>query len=173
MRILTATGTAWLLFVLAPIFACIAQGQKAPQFTLHNLDGDTVSLGALKGKTVVIDFWVLWCETCRDEIPKIHGLHKKYADKGVVVLGVHEEEKDASKVKAFVKNAGIDYTVLLDPEEKVAEAFAIEGTPSVIIVGASGKIAGRFRELDGKAEKRVYAILDSLTALRPPDSSRH
>jgi peroxiredoxin len=154
-------------FLLLLFFAGSSLAQKAPQFTLPDLNGDSVSLSNFCGKVVVIDFWVMWCETCREEIPKIHRIHKKYSKKGVAVLGIHLEEKNAGKVKSFVEKAGISYTVLLDPEEKTADLFAIKGTPSLVIIDTAGAIAAKYRELDKKTEKEVYRILDSLTAAAP------
>jgi len=154
-------------FLLLSFFICSAQAQKAPQFTLPDINGDSVSLHDFKGKIIVVDFWVMWCETCREEIPKIHALHKKYSNRGVVVLGIHLGEKNAGKVKSFVKNAGIKYPVLLDPEEITADQFAIQGTPSLVIVDTAGIIVKKYRELDKKTGKEVYGILDSLAPIVP------
>lgn len=151
--------TLLILFLLCPVL-----GQKAPDFTLPDLNGDSVSLASFRGKTVLIDFWVMWCETCREEVPKIQKIHEKYSGKGVAVIGIHLEGKDTDKVKSFIKNAGITYTVLLDPEETTADRFAIKGTPSVIIVDTTGAIVKKCRELDRKTEKEVRRVLDSLTA---------
>ncbi len=156
------------LFLLLLFFTGSSLAQKAPQFTLPDLNGDSVSLCHFCGKIVVNDFWVMWCETCREEIPKIQQIHKKYSDKGAVVLGIHLGEKNAGKVKSFVKNAGINYTILLDPEETTADLFAIKGTPSVVIVDTAGVIVKKYRELDKKTEKEVYRVLDSLTPTEPP-----
>jgi peroxiredoxin len=151
-----------LLLLLCPVF-----GQKAPDFTLPDVNGDSVSLHEFLGRIVVVDFWVMWCETCREEVPKIHRIHEKYGPKGVAVLGIHLEEKDAAAVKSFVNKAGIGYTVLLDPEETTADRFAIRGTPSLVIIDTAGAIIRKYRELDRKTEKGVHRVLDSLTAVLP------
>jgi hypothetical protein len=70
-------------------------------------------------------------------------------------------------VSSFVKKAGIAYSVLLDPEETTADRFAIKGTPSIVIIDASGSIIRKYRELDRKTEKEVRRVLDSLTAILP------
>ena len=151
-----------LFVVLCPVL-----GQKAPDFTLPDIKGDSVSLRDFRGRTMLIDFWVMWCETCREEVPVIQKIQENYSGKGVAVLGIHLEEKDAGKVNSFVESAGITYTVLLDPEEKTADRFAIKGTPSVVIIDTSGAVVKKFRKLDRKTEKEVYRVLDSLTVPRP------
>jgi peroxiredoxin len=155
----------FLLSVLVAL--CPALGQKAPDFTLPDLKGDSVSLHDFRGKTMLLDFWVMWCETCREEVPVVQKIQDNYSGKGVAVLGIHLEEKNAGKVKSFVDNAGITYTVLLDPAEITADRFAIKGTPSVVIIDTSGAVVRKFRELDRKTEKEVYRVLDSLTSTLP------
>jgi len=134
---------------------------KAPAFTLKNLAGDTVSLLHYCGKPVFIDFWVMWCETCQEEVPKIQKLYDAYKDKGVVFLGIHCGEKDAEKVNVFVKKAGIGYAVLNDPEDTVSNVYNIKGTPAGVIVDTAGAIIKTFREIDNRREKEIRRILDS------------
>ncbi|MBN2037974.1 MAG: TlpA family protein disulfide reductase [Chitinispirillaceae bacterium] len=145
------------------LFVMTASGQKAPSFALPGLDGDTVSLEDLKGAVIVLDFWVMWCDVCREDMPKIHAIHKQYALRGVKVFGIHLEENDTKKVKEFVTNAGIRYPVLLDPEEQSADSFKIAGTPSIVIIDKKGFIAKKYRELNRKNHKELLSLLDSLT----------
>jgi peroxiredoxin len=155
-----------LLFLFSPVL-----GENAPDFTLPDVNGDSVSLHDYHGRIMVVDFWVMWCETCREEVPKIQRIYEKYSPKGVVVLGIHLEEKDAGKVRSFIKNAGITYSVLLDPEETTADRFAIKGTPSLVIIDHAGGIVKKYRALDRKTEKKVHRLLDSLILVQPAVSS--
>ncbi len=60
----------------------IQQGQKAPDISLLDTSGQSVSLSSLKGKVVLIDFWASWCAPCRKNAPKLSELYKKYHDPG-------------------------------------------------------------------------------------------
>jgi peroxiredoxin len=167
MRLLNMTCAAAGFFLLLPAMLYAASGGKAHDFTLTDINCDTVSLRDFRGKIVVADFWTMWCATCREELPKVHRIHETYAPRGAVVLGIHLEEKNAAAVRSFVEKAGIAYTVLLDPEETTADAFDIRGTPSLVIIDAGGAIAGKYRELDRKTGKEVHRLLDSLITALP------
>lgn len=152
-----------LIAVLTVVFW--ASAQTAPGFSLPDLTGDTVSLADFKEKIVVLDFWVMWCEECRRELPKLQRIHEKYGPAGVKVVGIHLEEKDPAKIRQFVKNAGITYPILFDPEELSADTFAIPGTPSIYLIDRQGAIIRKYRELNKKQEKEVYRIIDSLAVV--------
>jgi peroxiredoxin len=153
-----------MMLLVSVCMVAFADGQQAPPFTLKNLTGDTVSLASCAGRVVVLDFWVLWCETCRAELPKIERLHAKYAEKNVAVLGIHLHEKNTKRIGKFVKKAGITYPVLVDPDERVADLYDVSVPPAVVVIDTAGTIVRTFRELDGKAMRDITTLLDSLTA---------
>lgn len=84
----------------------------APAFLTHDLDGNVVSTANWRGKVTLLTFWATWCGPCRAEIPELVALQKQYADK-LQVIGVSVDEAPAEEVKQFVKNAGINYSVVM------------------------------------------------------------
>ncbi|HYA85638.1 MAG TPA: redoxin domain-containing protein, partial [Nitrospirota bacterium] len=86
MKFLVAT---LLLAILLPAFAYAGQvGSTAPDFSFADLAGKSVSLRQLKGKVVFLDFWAPWCDQCREELPALDALYKKYSTDGLEVIGI-------------------------------------------------------------------------------------
>jgi len=123
-----------------------------------------VTLADGKGKTVyIVEFWATWCPPCRESIPHLTALQKKYKDKGVVVVGVSSE--DPADVKPFVKAQGdkMDYAVAVDKEEKTVrdylEANGINTIPHAFLVDKDGNIAWSGSPLDDGMETALIKLL--------------
>ncbi|MGW8369951.1 MAG: TlpA family protein disulfide reductase, partial [Gammaproteobacteria bacterium] len=76
-------------------------GGAAPDFDLASRDGGRVALGDLEGQVVMVNFWATWCGPCREEIPHLDALYRRYSDLGFMLLGVNVEE-DASGADAYL-----------------------------------------------------------------------
>jgi cytochrome c biogenesis protein CcmG/thiol:disulfide interchange protein DsbE len=149
-----------LLMVLS--VCLVAFAEPAPDFTLKDLAGKDVTLSALKGKIVVIDFWATWCAACKEAFGELNAISTEMGSGGVVVVGVNLEKINPQKAAAFVKKAGITYTVALDPEMATAKSFGVKGVPSLVVIDKSGAIAKMFRGMNKATEKEISALLKSL-----------
>ena len=120
-------------------------------FTLKNLDGEDVSLeGLLKSnKAVLLNFWATWCPPCREEIPDLIKLQETYQGRSFTVLGVDVGES-AAKVSSFADKIGINYPVVLDGNNRVAETYGIVGIPTSMLIGSDGKILGVYYGFTGQ-----------------------
>jgi thiol-disulfide isomerase/thioredoxin len=115
-------------------------GQAAPALVFKDLAGAEVSLAALKGKVVVVDFWATWCGPCIQEIPGYIALQKKYGKDGLVIVGVSLDQKGPAHVKKFVEARGMDYTIVMGDNEAVDAFGGFNSIPTTFLIGRDGRI---------------------------------
>ncbi len=114
-------------------------GDRAPDFTLTDLDGNQLSLSDFRGKVVFINFWATWCPPCRAEMPEIEAVHQQYKTKDVVVIGVDILEAD-DKVRQFVKQGGYSWTFVIDSAGLVSADYNINAIPTSYFIDKEGII---------------------------------
>lgn len=112
--------------------------EVAPDFTLTDLEGNSVSLSDYSGTPVLVNFWATWCPPCRSELPLIQRYQDKYGDE-FVVLAVDGGET-AEDVQSFVDAQGYTMKFLLDPDFAVAELYQVRGFPTSLFIDANGAI---------------------------------
>lgn len=115
-------------------------GQMAPDFTLKDTNGKSLSLSDLKGKYVIIDFWGSWCVWCIRGMPKMKEYYKKYSDK-LEILGVDCNDPE-QKWKDTVKRLELPWKNVYNPKNsyKILEDYDIQGFPTKILVDPQGKV---------------------------------
>ena len=116
--------------------------RKAPDFEAKALDGTTVKLSDLKGKVVLLDFWATWCPPCVASIPHLRELQQKYADKGLVVIGM-SLDTERRDVEIFMKKNPIPYKVVLTPRE-LSQTYKVSSIPRIFVIDREGNIKGDF-----------------------------
>lgn len=129
----TPKGSA---YVLIPADSRVA----APDFTLTDLSGGTVSLSQFKGKVVLLDFWAVECAGCKVEIPWYVAFDKTYRDKGLALIGIDMYGESPDVVKAFMKKENMNYPVALG-NDALGERFHVEEMPLTLLIDRSGRIA--------------------------------
>ena len=132
----------------------------APNFRLQDTEGKTVQLSEFMGKLVVLDFWATWCQPCRDTIPGLVKLHKDYADKGLVILAISVDGGGVEDIRAFQKEHGMNYMVLMGNEDMAAE-YGVRTIPMMIVIDKAGKVHKRYLGAgnEGDIEKTVKLLL--------------
>lgn len=119
-----------------------AGGEKAPDFTLEDLDGNTVSLSDYQGKNVYINFFATWCPPCRGEMPDLEKIYQKYKDEDIVVLAVDLGE-DKDTVKSFIEENKYNFNVLLDSDQTATEQYNITSIPVSVFIDKQGNIEAK------------------------------
>jgi len=129
--------------------------REHPDFTLKDLSGKTWTFGELQGKVVLVNFWATWCPPCRKEMPDLETLYQRFRSKGLVVLGISDEE--AAKVEPFIRERKVSFPVLLDPGQKVNEMFVVEGIPKSFVYDREGKLVAQ--SIDMRTQKQFLEML--------------
>lgn len=163
-----------LVVVLVTVFAVFAYqrslsevaklGAPAPAFDLPDTGGNLVSLGALRGRVVLLDFWASWCTVCREDAPALRTFAARYGDR-VAVLGVDWREPEAAVTQA-VAAWGLDFQNLRDADGSVARRYGLSGVPEDWWIGPDGRArlhtvgAVTFEQLQLDYEHAVGAPID-------------
>jgi thiol-disulfide isomerase/thioredoxin len=142
----------------------LARARMAPPFSITTTDGQRVSLDELKGKAVLIDFWATWCAPCREALPHMREIAKKFEGQPLVVLSVSLDD-DEQKWKEFVANNGMTWPQYRDGGFKgpIATLFAVRAIPQTFTIDADGvlqdqhigdaAIEGKLKKLVGRARE--------------------
>ena len=159
-----------------PLRAAQIGDPAAPLQITEWVKGEAVDLAEVKGKKiVVIEFWATWCGPCKTSIPHLTELQKKFAGRGVVFIGVSDE--DAAKVRPFVDQMGdkMDYTVAIDNNRQTSagymKAYGQNGIPCAFIVDREGSIAWVGHPM-GDLEKTLEKLAVAPVAESPADKKR-
>ncbi|MGH7270503.1 MAG: peroxiredoxin family protein, partial [Polyangiaceae bacterium] len=118
-------------------------GNPAPDFHIHAVTGarGEVSLGALRGDVVLVDFWGTFCEPCKKSFPKLENLYGKYAGKGLRIIGVSEDDADdEGKIPAFAEAYGAKFALGWDATQVIAKKYNPESMPSTFIIDRRGVV---------------------------------
>ena len=118
----------------------LINGTTAPALSGKNIDGKKISLDDYKGKVVLIDFFYMACAPCILSFPHIKAIYRKYADSGVVVLGVNPVDKKEAQVRAFLKKYEIPYPVIFPDDDLITKNYIIQGYPCFYLVNKKGNI---------------------------------
>lgn len=120
-------------------------GQPAPEISLPNPAGETVSLSDFRGKYVLVDFWAGWCKPCRDENPNVVRLYEKYKDKGFEVFGVSLDRTREMWLRAIEEDK-LEWTQVSDLKyfnSEAASIYQINAIPATYMIGPDGNILAK------------------------------
>ena len=114
----------------------------APNFSLPELNGQSLQLSDYRGKVVLLDFWATWCTPCREEIPHLVELQNKYRDQGLQIIGISMDDSP-EPVREFYKRFQMDYPVVIGNAETGELYGGVLGLPIAFVIGRDGRISAK------------------------------
>jgi peroxiredoxin len=132
----------------------------APDFILKDMSGKAVSLSALKGKVVLLNFFATWCPPCRAEMPSFNKLSRALKQRGLEVVAV-SSDRSIDDLKDFLDKNKIDFPVLFDADRATTKKYRVFSMPTTFLINKNGLIVEKFYgeydwtepETRGKIEK--------------------
>ena len=124
---------------------------------------EALDIAQYDGKVVVLDFWASWCVPCRRSFPWWNTMHAKYADEGLIIIGVNLDNdlQDAAK---FLDEYSADFKIHYDKDKVLAKQQGVQAMPSTYILGRDGELIARHFGFKVKQQEEYEAVL--IDALR-------
>jgi thiol-disulfide isomerase/thioredoxin len=138
-RIAALTFATLVTAVIVSLPAGAGANGPAPPFTLSARGGNSVSLSQYKGQVVMLNFWASWCGPCRQEMPLLENIYKKYNKMGFTLIGVNVEP-DSKAADEWLKQTPVSFPVIYDKDSTVSKAYDVSGMPSTVIIDRKGNI---------------------------------
>ena len=125
------------IFVLMLSFNSLAA--PAPDWTLQDAKGNSVSLQDYRGKVVILHFWATWCPYCKRLQPGLDKLYSEYKDKGVELVSISFAEDEGAEPQKSIDERGHHFKTLLLGDE-VAKKYQVSGTPTTFFIDKKGEL---------------------------------
>ena len=112
---------------------------KAPEFTLKSRSGHNLRLSDYRGQVLLINFWASWCGPCRQEMPLLENLYKRYNKLGFTIMGVNVDT-DSTKANNYLKDMSVTFPVVYDTTNAVSKSYNVNAMPTTVIVDRNGNM---------------------------------
>jgi peroxiredoxin len=163
-KVLLLLGTVAASFLIEPVQADAAPrpGQSSPNFKVISTTGQTISQDNYRGRVLIIDFFATWCHPCRQSIPYLVEMNRKYGKQGLQILGLSVDEDGERVIKAFADELHITYPLAL-AGNSAATDFGVRSVPVMYLIDKKGKVAEVYRgssaDIDRAVEQSIKRLL--------------
>lgn len=132
----------------------------APDFTLKDLDGNTVTLSDYEGKIVILNFWAEWCVYCVEEMPDFNTLNKELEESGDAVILAINVQDSRKVVQDFLAENNLDLKVLMDEDGAIASTYGVSGYPTTFFINPDSSVYGY---ISGKTDlETLHIVIDMI-----------
>jgi len=135
--VLSASRGEAVNYKLVPNLEEMKDRSAAPGFSLPDPTGKKVGLADFRGKLILLNFWATWCAPCREEMPAMERLYRRFKDKGFVIVGVNVKDR-RKEALSFLKELKITFPIVLDPDGQVGLLYGAWGLPVTYLIDPKG-----------------------------------
>jgi len=128
---------------------------QAPEFSLQDMDGEWVRLSNFRGKVVLVTFWASWSPESNRQVRDLSSLHSKYADKGVVFIGISVDEGGAERIRPYVEKNNFRFPIVIAKTSTKIDYGGIGKLPSTFVIDQKGNI---YKEYFGYKNRQVLEL---------------
>lgn len=145
----------------------LARARMAPAFSVTTLDGQHISMDDLQGKVVLLDFWATWCGPCREALPHLRNIAKKFEGQPLVVLSVSLDANEA-QWKKFTAENGMTWLQYRDGgfTSPISKLFGVTAIPHTFTIDAEGVLQDEHIG-DASIEGKLKKLLAQARELQP------
>jgi peroxiredoxin len=156
-------AVAVMLLSTQPAMAILQTGEKAPPIKLVTTSGQAITLANYRGYVLVMDFFATWCIPCKESIPHMIEMNRKYGRQGLQILGVSVDEGNDREVKDFIAARRINYPVAIAGDEMQAD-YGLRSIPTIYVISKKGVVAGKFQGYSDQTAKAIEETVKRLLA---------
>jgi len=139
----------------------VVVGDSAPDFSITADNGRTITTSNFGGKLLVLNFWATWCPPCIEELPSLNAFQRRFANSGVVVLGI-SVDKDEKLYRDFLAKARVSFLTARDPDNKINAEYGTLKFPETYIIDARGKVVRKIISNTNWMSERMLKDVESL-----------
>ncbi len=136
-----------------------SETERAKDFEAKDLAGTTIRLSELRGKVVLLNFWGIWCKSCRQEIPHLSALDREFREKGLVLLGADYGDAPEDLV-SFAKELEMSYPILVD--DGLADLYEVLVYPTSVVIDRKGHVRMRVEGYRQESFEEMKALVGRL-----------
>jgi thiol-disulfide isomerase/thioredoxin len=147
----------------SPALAILQKGQAAPAVKVTTLSGHPVTLANYKGYVLIIDFFATWCGPCKEAIPHLNSLNKKYGKQGLQLLGLSVDDGEEKLVRDFSAARQLSYPVAIANDDLQTE-YGLRSVPTIFVINKKGVVAEKYQGYSEETGKAIEALVKRLLA---------
>ncbi len=170
MKFITHVNSILLVSLVLAVFAfatpseaALKAGQQAPGFKVITTTGQSVTLDNYRGHVLVIDFFATWCQPCRQSVPHLVEMNRKYGKQGLQILGLSADEDGERVVRTFAAEYKINYPLALAGDSTTVD-FGIRSVPVMFLIDKKGKIVEIYRGFTDEMGRSIEQVIKRLLA---------